>query len=125
MKALALFVLIFIGFNSYSKIITEKRCGWVYNPTPGNYWLEDADSTWVLSAQGGNEIKGMDNLKSPESAESLNFVRTNINYGYYCACLELKVIEEDGKKKASELFSSNILPLKTCLEDVELKLPTR
>ena len=30
----------------------ERRCGWLANPTPGNWWLIDADRTWTLSSQG-------------------------------------------------------------------------
>ena len=38
----------------------ERRCGWLQNPTPANYWLIDRDGEWTLSAQGGYHAPGMD-----------------------------------------------------------------
>ncbi|MFN3498292.1 MAG: DUF4087 domain-containing protein, partial [Pannonibacter indicus] len=26
----------------------ENRCGWIVNPTPGNWWLTDRDGDWIL-----------------------------------------------------------------------------
>ena len=31
---------------------SENRCGWLVNPTPGNWWLTDRDGTWTLATQG-------------------------------------------------------------------------
>jgi hypothetical protein len=31
----------------------EERCGWLENPTPGNFWLKDPHGLWTISAQGG------------------------------------------------------------------------
>lgn len=32
---------------------TETRCGWLYNRTPGNWYLIDKDGRWILSQLGG------------------------------------------------------------------------
>ena len=40
----------------------ERRCGWLANPTPANYWLNDRDGEWTLSAQGGYRAPGMDEM---------------------------------------------------------------
>jgi hypothetical protein len=32
---------------------TETRCGWLYNPTPLNWYLIDKDGRWIISQQGG------------------------------------------------------------------------
>src|SRR5262245_20967552 len=31
----------------------ERRCGWVDNPTPSNWWLVDRDGEWEIGLQGG------------------------------------------------------------------------
>ena len=28
--------------------LAETRCGWVVNPTPGNWWLNDRDGSWIF-----------------------------------------------------------------------------
>jgi hypothetical protein len=32
----------------------ERRCGWLDNPSPANWWLVDKDGTWILMEQGGD-----------------------------------------------------------------------
>ena len=43
-------------------LAAEKRCGWVVNPTPGNWWLTDSQGDWVLAFQGGEPSPGMELL---------------------------------------------------------------
>ena len=43
---------------------TEERCGWLENPTPGNWWLRDARGLWIISAQGDPYAEGVE--KMPE-----------------------------------------------------------
>ena len=38
----------------------ERRCGWLQNPTPANWWLVDRDGEWILGVQGGYQAPGMD-----------------------------------------------------------------
>ena len=68
--------------------ITERRCGWLENPTPANYTLVDEDGTWTLAVQGGYQADGLDNLPAVNPRE---FERTNGNYGRSCACLDVEV----------------------------------
>src|SRR5690349_18304425 len=35
-----------------------RRCGWVDNPTPSNWWLVDRDGEWEIGLQGGYQAKG-------------------------------------------------------------------
>ena len=57
----------------------EMRCGWLRNPTPANWWLEDSDGSWTIMTQGGNdEPQGMDMI--PDISEH-DYVATNGNYG--------------------------------------------
>ena len=62
----------------------ETRCGWLQNPTPGNWWLADAHGQWTLMTQGGPEPAGMDAMPDISARD---YVRTNGGYGYACACL--------------------------------------
>jgi hypothetical protein len=63
---------------------SETRCGWLENPTPGNWWLVDSSATWVMATQGSSQAAGMDRV--PDISER-EFVRTNGYYGYACGCL--------------------------------------
>src|SRR5204862_191377 len=66
----------------------ENRCGWVDNPTPANWDLTDKDGTWSIGVQGGRQAEG----DVPEFPESKAYwKKTNVNYGYGCACLRVKV----------------------------------
>src|SRR5208283_1353890 len=40
--------------------LAEERCGWLENPTPGNWWLKDAHGLWIISAQGGPYADGVE-----------------------------------------------------------------
>ena len=42
--------------------LAEERCGWLENPTPGNWWLKDARGLWIISAQGGPYADGVEKL---------------------------------------------------------------
>ena len=55
-KKIALLVLL-IAPSLYAK---ENRCGWLENPTPGNYWLTDKDGDWTISTQGKEGPTGME-----------------------------------------------------------------
>lgn len=95
----------------------EKRCGWLENPTPGNWWLTDADGTWVIASQGGESIDDDSWNKMPEFNER-EFVATNGSYGHGCACLSVSVDTE--KQRILKVYSGKTLPLKKCLEDKAL-----
>lgn len=95
---------------------TEERCGWFENPTPGNAWLNDKDGEWLIGAQGGYQAEG-DYPDIPDE----QWVKTNINYGYGCACLRVTV--DRAKKRIVKIVSSTAKPLAVCRKDKALKEP--
>lgn len=93
----------------------ETRCGWLQNPTPANWWLKDKDGTWTISVQGGYQARGMDNIPNIDDKE---YVRTNVHYGYGCACL--RVSTDRNRMRITSIESGKQLPLRTCREDTSL-----
>jgi hypothetical protein len=87
---------------------SETRCGWLENPTPGNWWLTDADGSWIMSAQGGEEF--LDD-KSWEKVPELDGK-------YSCACLTVDVDNENSR--IVKIYSGKSLPLKKCTTDPAL-----
>ncbi|WP_117192583.1 DUF4087 domain-containing protein [Rhizobium terrae] len=94
----------------------ETRCGWIQNPTPRNWWLEDRDNTWTIMTQGPDdeEPEGMDLI--PDISEK-EFVKTNGYYGYACACLS---VETDGEERITRILSFKQLKLSQCRNDKSL-----
>lgn len=94
------------------------RCGWLENPTPGNWWLNDRDGEWTISIQGGYEAGG---AELPDMSTRGWVVTNGMSYGYGCACLrgafDLK------RKRLSRLVSARSLPLKQCRADRALPKP--
>ena len=92
------------------------RCGWVQNPTPGNWWLTDAEGDWILATQGSdNGAEGMD-LIGDISAH--DYVMSNGNYGYACGCM--KVIANRDTMQVERVLSFRQLPLSKCDRDPNL-----
>ena len=79
----AVFLLILFSIP-LPAMATERRCGWLDNPTPGNFSLRDRGGEWVLGVQGGHEAHGFDSMPDITTA---GWVETNGHYGYGCACL--------------------------------------
>jgi hypothetical protein len=98
-------------------IASENRCGWLENPTPGNWWLTDADGTWVIASQGGDTVDDDSWNKIPEFNDK-EFVKTNGSYGYGCACLSVTVDKQD--KRILKVHKGKQLPLKKCNDDRSL-----
>ena len=95
----------------------ETRCGWINNPTPGNYWITDNAGDWIISSQGGYEATGAELTYPADYSE--NYVHTNGSYGYWCGCVSASTNTDDFKKIV-EIFSSSALPLAQCLSDKNL-----
>jgi len=94
----------------------QRRCGWLFNPSPANWWLTDRDGEWTLSEQGGPQAEGLDQLTKMKRPD---WVSTNVgSYGYGCACLELVLQAEE--KRVSRLLSAEALPLARCRSDPAL-----
>ena len=94
----------------------ETRCGWFSNPTPANVWLYDRDGEWTIGVQGGYQVEG--DWGWPDF-KPRQWVRTNGNYGYGCACLQLRVNKET--REVLEIKSSRARPLAACRRDRSLK----
>lgn len=95
----------------------EKRCGWLANPTPANFWLNDAEGEWTISVQGGYQAEGTDYL--PDFGNE--WVKTNGNYGYGCMCMDAKVDKKE--MRVTEIKKASVRPLSACRNDKNLKDP--
>lgn len=92
----------------------ETRCGWFSNPTPANAWLFDRAGEWTIGVQGGHQAEGdWPNFKSTQ------WVRTNGNYGYGCACFRLRV--DPQTHNVLEIKSARAQSLTQCRRDPALK----
>lgn len=93
--------------------ILQRRCGWLANLTPGNWFLVDADAVWTLSAAGeeGPEILAvMDMVPDFDRAE---YVSTGDYTGYGCICM---TVSTDGSR-ITAIASVRREPLATCKAD--------
>ena len=96
----------------------EKRCGWLWNPTPGNFSLRDGKAEWIISSQGDDAAADLDNLPD---VTTRGWVETNGSYGYGCGCI---VAELDRRaKRVVRLVSAEPLPLARCRADRRLPAP--
>lgn len=94
----------------------ETRCGWFANPTPANAWLNDKDGEWTIGVQGGYQAEG----DWPDFSDS-QWVKTNVNYGYGCACMSVKVNRQT--HQITEIKKATARPLSVCRADHALKEP--
>jgi len=94
----------------------ERRCGWLDNPTPGNWWLVDRNGTWYLGGQGADPVEGMELIPDMENKQ---WVRTNGSYGYGCACLTMEANRKS--RQVTRVLSAKQLPLKVCRADRTLE----
>ncbi|RZM96348.1 hypothetical protein CQJ28_24425 [Escherichia sp. E2562] len=113
-----LFITVFLFVLSFFCLGSELRCGWLQNPSPSNQWISDKDGTWDISIQGRFTSSGIEKLKGFPDKE---FVKTNENYGYGCACISADVDHDE--KKVIKIYSSKILPLSRCQGDRTLSEP--
>ncbi len=93
----------------------ETRCGWIDNPTPGNWWLTDADGPWTLATLGGDAVPGMENMPDLTTRD---WVARNGSHGYGCACALLVTRESD--RKVLMIGWVKQLSLQTCNSDPKL-----
>ena len=111
-----------VGFILLSVAVAasaENRCGWLMNPTPANWWLTDRDGTWTLMSQGEEpRDEVMENLPDFEEKQ---YVASNGNYGYGCACLSVDVDRADAR--ILRVHSGRTLPLAKCVKDGALPSP--
>jgi hypothetical protein len=96
----------------------EERCGWLENPTPGNWWLKNSLGLWIISAQGGPYTEDAKKLPEPTPER---FVATNGHYGYSCACVS--GIFDDHAQLVTRLDATRVLALSVCHDDKTLPGP--
>lgn len=95
----------------------QKRCGWLVNPTPANWYFFDRDGRWVLGEQGGYQISIADLNHLPKD-EPGTFVADGRGYGYNCVCLNMRVDQKT--THVTRIVSGSALPLKRCRTDKRL-----
>ena len=93
---------------------SELRCGWFSNPTPANASLHDRDAEWIIGVQGGYQAEG----DWPEFS-SKQWVKTNVNYGYGCACLRVRV--DRSTERVIKIESAQARELSVCRRDRTLR----
>jgi len=94
-----------------------RRCGWLSNPTPANWWLTDSEDQWILGTQGADQAPGMDEMPDMSTA---GWVETNGHYGYGCACM---TITADSEGRVTRISDAAPKPLKQCRADRKLPKP--
>lgn len=97
-----------------SVVVSETRCGWFSNPTPGNASLHDREAEWIVAVQGGHQADG----DWPEFAPS-QWVKTNNSHGYGCACMSVQVNKRT--KEVVTIESAQARSLSACRRDPALK----
>lgn len=116
MKTLQALLLVTLTLTTGHLYAKEKRCGWLVNPTPGNFWIDDRDGSWTIALQG-EESDVLENL--PEIDDSRGkYVRTNGYYGYTCACLDVETNKKT--KRITRIYGGKQLPLQQCKSDKSL-----
>ena len=119
--ALLLLVLPLGAAMPLPKAKPELRCGWLHNPTPANWWLDDRDGQWIIGSQGGYQAEGIDRIPDPPT--SMWVVTNGSSYGHGCACLSVEVDKRQHRIK--RITSARARPLAACRADKALPDPGR
>lgn len=98
--------------------VRAKRCGWLSNPTPGNWELFDGHGEWVLGEQGGYQAPGLDDMPDMSIA---GWQARNRSYGYGCACMTLTI--DPATRQVLRIANARPKPLKQCRADRALPRP--
>lgn len=95
----------------------EVRCGWIENPTPGNWFLSDRDGRWTVGVQDGEQAAGMDQMPDFSAGE---WVASDArgSYGHGCACLTVR--DDPAEMKVLALLKIRQKPLNDCRADPAL-----
>jgi hypothetical protein len=96
----------------------ERRCGWLMNPTPGNWWLFDGHGEWILGTQGSEPAPGMEDMPDMSTA---GWVETNGHYGYGCACMTISY--DPATRRVTRVADPKPKPLRQCRADRALPRP--
>lgn len=98
--------------------LAETRCGYVVNPTPGNWWITDNKADWIMTTQGVDRDPGMDFIPDLTTHD---FVKTNGAYGYACGCVTGAFDAQNHTVVKITGFARK--PLTACRKDKSLKTP--
>ena len=104
--------------DAAAKAKPVKLCGWVVNPTPGNWSLIDRRGEWEIGMQGGYQAPGLD--KFPDFSEK-QWVATNGSYGYGCGCVTADVNART--KRITRIYGATQQKLAVCRADKKLPKP--
>jgi Protein of unknown function (DUF4087) len=96
----------------------ERRCGWLHNPTPANWFLVDRAGEWLIGMQGGHQAAGMDDMPDMSTR---GWVTTNGSYGYGCACMT--VTTDRKSMRVVQILSAKPVALRQCRSDRRLPRP--
>jgi hypothetical protein len=106
----------FFGFAhaDNSLKISELRCGWFDNPSPGNAELTDAAGVWLIAQQGEYRAEG----PWPKFSAG-QWIQTGAgSYGYGCVCIFGKFDPETRRVSVIEKTVSK--PAKICRTDKKI-----
>ena len=117
MNGIALASTLVLVLAAPAAMAAENRCGWVENPTPGNWWLTDRDGQWIIMSQGGHEAPGMEHIGDISAGD---YVATNGNYGYACGCMK---VDTDDEGMITRIHSFRQLAIAKCENDSALSTP--
>jgi hypothetical protein len=99
-------------------VAAETRCGWLDNPTPRNWWLQDKDKSWTIMTQDPDRPDGPEGMELIPDLSQGEFVAINGNYGYACACMS---VETDGDERITKILSVRQLKVSQCRTDAALE----
>jgi len=108
-------ILLAAALAAGSASAPERRCGWLHNPTPANWWLIDRDGEWLIGAQGGYQAPGMDTMPDMTTR---GWSAVNGSYGYGCACMT--VTTDRASRRITRIVSATPVPLRQCRADRRL-----
>jgi len=91
---------------------SEKRFGWIDNPSPANWILTDREGSWLIHSQGDYQAQGV----MPDFGKK--WVKTNVNYGYGCA--RMSAVVDSEKRRVISYEKVKILPISKCKADKKL-----
>ncbi len=105
------------------KTRSTTLCGWVDNPTPGNWSLTDREREWTITTLGATSALAEEDLdKIPDFGK--HWVVTNMGgYGFGCACM--KVRTDISHHSILAIRHVTVLPIAHCKKDSQLPQKNR
>ncbi|WP_416422700.1 DUF4087 domain-containing protein [Pseudomonas sp. App30] len=95
----------------------ERLCGWYENPTPRVINLIDHEGSWKVATADGYSAPGQKPI-----FRASQWIRTNGDYGYGCACLSGDIDEQTHTVNA--IATATARTLAACRSDASLREPS-